>query len=462
MIIFGMVSASVLSCDYNSNSAVYTDLISDTGVPLNSAPDVPPVAKYTDDGRRVITIGTWYDLYYISKHSDIHDDPNLSDPVTAQMRLDNMRGVEKKYGIVLNSVNLTYDGLIESINSSVPQKDPDVDVYEIELTSGIAPLIKDYAVSLEEMGIIGDKEEPDPSVIRTMKLPGQTETYLFSSAAQGVSNAYVLAFNMDMIRKAGLENPQDLYDRGEWTWDKWREYLKILTKDTNGDGMPEIYGYSGYWTNLLTNLLFSNNAEIASGEKENLSSPATIEVLKFIDDIYNKDKTARPWDDSNWDINNSLYGDGLSAFWIGADWIFNEFGGKDLPFEIGVVPWPCGPSGDKSHNSCVQTTTKWYFIPKNVKDPKLVYNVIYDWTNWYNGDLDVAKNDTWSREMYMNGRNYAYAQMMASKPGFDMWQFIDSDYKFSLVPMISGKETVDDVVKNNSNFFQNGIDEYFK
>ena len=31
------------------------------------------------------------------------------------------------------------------------------------------------------------------------------------------------AWNKQMLEDAGLENPNDLYARGEWTWDKWRE-----------------------------------------------------------------------------------------------------------------------------------------------------------------------------------------------------------------------------------------------
>lgn len=47
--------------------------------------------------------------------------------------------------------------------------------------------------------------------------------------------------NLRMLREASI----DIYgmvDRGEWTWDKAEELGKRLTKDTNGDGTPDIYG----------------------------------------------------------------------------------------------------------------------------------------------------------------------------------------------------------------------------
>jgi ABC-type glycerol-3-phosphate transport system substrate-binding protein len=295
--------------------------------------------------------------------------------------------------------------------------------------------------------------------MKYLTLTGQNESYLFAPSKSGAVEAYVLAFNKELLRKAKLENPQDLYDRGEWTWDKWREYLFALTRDTNSDGIIDVYGYSGYWTNLLTNLLLSNGAGIAQGLKETLDDPKTRETLEFINSLYRKDKTARPWDKSNWEINNRLYAEGLSGFWIGADWIFYGQGYK-LPFEYGVVPWPRGPHGSFTANRHSLPMGNWYFIPKGVEDPRLVYDVMYDWTNWYSGDLRIGASDEWSRLMYGTERNYQYATMMASRPGFDLWDTLGTG--FSLLSMITGEESPDDVISLYKQRIQDALDNYFK
>ena len=416
-------------------------------------------ARYTEDGRRIITIGTWYDRYYFSKHSSIEDDPELANPETAQIRLDRMRELEQKYNIVLDTVNLTFNGVQESINTSIPQGAPDVDIYEVDVQFGIPAALNGYAISLEEMGLQGTDVFATQQVMTHLSLLGQDQSFLFAPASTGGIGAYVLAFNLDMLRAAGLENPQDLYDRGEWTWAKWREYLQELTVDTDSDGVPEVYGFGGYWTNLLGNLLMSNGTGIASGQRETLSSPEALEVLEFIHTIYTEDKTARPWDHSNWNINNELYAAGLSGFWIGADWLFGEQGGAELPFEIGVVPWPCGPSGDPETNRHSQPKGNWYFIPKGVENPRLVYDVLYDWINWYDGDLDLGVDLDWSRSMYMTDRNFSYAQMMDTRPGFDMWENLGVD--FSIVPMTQGELTPQELADQNSALFQDALDRYF-
>ena len=428
--------------------------------PMVSARASEGTAKYTSDGKRIIVIGTWYNQFYFSRHTDIADDPKLSFPVTAQMRLDNLRRVEAERNILLDYANLTFDGVQESMHSSIPDGAPDVDIYEVDLQFGIPAVMDGYAVSLEEMGLEDTDVFTEQKVMKYLKLPGQRESYLFSPAATGGTNAYVLAYNMDMLAECGLENPQDVYDRGEWTWDVWRTYLRALTRDIDEDGITDIYGYSGYWTYMLRNLLFANGTTIASGPAETLSSPQTQEVLSFIASLYNEEKVARPWDGSNWDINNSLYAAGLSGFWIGADWLFDEQGGQNLPFEIGVVPWPCGPSGDPQTNSHSQPSGNWYFVSRGIAEPRFAYDVLFDWMNWYDGDLSVGVDMRWSLNMYMSERNFAYATMMDSRPGFDLWESLG--VTFDMSAMLDGEVSPADITAEFAPKFQAALDEYFR
>ena len=448
-------SKDIPAVNESTNESTLTPNISGISLPQQAAS-----VRLNENGARIITIGTWYDIYYVSKHDDINDDPQLADPQSAQIRLDNLRATEEKYNVELRYVNLTFDGIQESINTSVLAGEPDVDIYEVDIKFGIPAVLKGYAVSLEEMGLQDTDVFTTQHVFKYLSLMDQEQTYLFTPITGGAVSAYVLAFNMDMINAAGLDNPQDLYDRGEWTWTKWREYLKALTRDTDSDGKTDIYGFSGYWIQLLTNLLFSNGTGIAAGETETLSSGETYEVLDFIYSIYNDDKTARPWDDLNWSINNELYASGRSGFWVGADWLFQEQGGSELPFEIGVVPWPCGPSGDHETNRHSTPQTKWYLIPDGVSDPRLIYDVIFDWVNWYDGNLDIGYSLDWSRDMYMNERNFEYAMFMDSRPGFDLWENLGIE--FSLTTMMKGDMKPNDVVDRYRYLYQDALDSYFK
>lgn len=41
-------------------------------------------------------------------------------------------------------------------------------------------------------------------------------------------------FNENLISESGLENPAELWFKGEWTWSKFEEYTKQLQNYLNG------------------------------------------------------------------------------------------------------------------------------------------------------------------------------------------------------------------------------------
>ncbi|MDR2532256.1 MAG: extracellular solute-binding protein [Oscillospiraceae bacterium] len=412
-----------------------------------------------DDGSpRRITVGTWFDVYYTSAHTSPYDNPEVTDPDLAQMQIDNMRAIEERYNVRFEFVNLTWNGVQESIATSIMAGMPDCDIYQADLQFGIPTVLSGLAIGLESEAIGLDQTADvfsDMQVMRALNL-NQPETYLFASSLVTALDVYPLSFNLDMIKANNLENPQDLWDRGEWTWDKWREYLRVLTDTDRG-----IYGWSGYWNRLLENLLFSNDTTIASGPRTTVTDSRTIQVFQLIYDIYNTDRTGRPWDDSDWDINNNLYAEGRSGFFIGADWLFGEQGGAELPFEIGVVPWPIGPSGNKDTNFHGAVGGNWYFIPRGVENPRLVYDVMYDWMNWYNYEVEIAVDMEWTMNRYMTERNFEYAFMMNQKTGFDIWNNLGLGDDFSMEQIMDGEMTAAQYAATVEQIIQDALDNFF-
>ncbi len=430
---------------------------------VTQAVDKAPTEAVKSGEKRTITVGTWYDHYYTSDHKEITDNPNVTDEETAKMQLDNIRAIEEKYNIELKFVNLTWDGTVESINTSIMAGVPECDIYEVDLQFGIPAVLNGYATDLKSV-IPGDNDIfGDQTVLSYMDLSdmGKDGCYLFKQTAVNL-NPYPLAFNMDMIEEANLENPQDLYDRGEWTWAKFREYLLALTKDKDGDSVTDVYGYGGWWTNLLNQMLMSNGTHIAGSTTTGVDSPATIEVFDFIYNMYNVDKVAKPWNQDDWNINTSVYADGIIAFWPTAAWVMGEYGGSDLSFEIGVVPWPVGPSGSFENNKHNITAGSYYFVPKGVKDPELVYNVFYDWTNWYDGDTELRDDTEWFENQMITERNFNYLKDMGTKEQFDIWGSLGLGDNFSLVPLLYGEKTASQLAEESKLVVQDALDTYFK
>ena len=74
---------------------------------------------YNEGETRTIRVGTWYDHYYDSTHTDIYENPSVSDLDQAQAQFDVVKEVEEKYNVKIEFVNLTWDGIQESINTSI-------------------------------------------------------------------------------------------------------------------------------------------------------------------------------------------------------------------------------------------------------------------------------------------------------------------------------------------------------
>lgn len=418
----------------------------------------------SSDGHRVIRIGTWYSHFYDSTHTSIDDNPNYDDPDEAQMQFDNLKAVEEKYDVEIEFVNLTFNGVRESINTSILAGQPDCDIYEVDLQFGIPAALNGFATNLDDVLPASADILNDQEIFSKVDLGTGDGTYLFRTvtASSQLEDTYMLAYNKQMLDEAGLEDPNALYEKGEWTWDKWREYMLALTQDTDGDGVTDVYGYGATWTALFTNLLMSNGTGVAMGPTESFSSPEVAEVLDFIYNMYNVDHIARPWNAEDWDSNQNAYMDGKVAFFIDAAWISNANQDSELSFDVTWCPWPIGPSGNQETNA-LKSAAKGnaWMIPAGVKDPEFVYNVFEDWANWYDGDTELRDgNLTWWEDSAVTEENYAVMEYMGTRGSVDVWEALGLEWDFTA--LLSGEMTAAQFQETYKQSVQDALDGFYQ
>ncbi len=418
----------------------------------------------SSQGHRVIKVGCWYPHYYDSTHTSIDDNPSYDDPDEAQTQFDNLKAVEEKYDVEIEFVNLTFDGVKESINTSILAGQPDCDIYEVDLQFGIPAALNGFATNLEEVLPADADVVSDHEVFSKVDLGTGDGTYLFRSVtgSSQLEDTYMLAYNKQMLDEAGLDDPNALYEKGEWTWDKWREYMLALTQDTDGDGVTDVYGYGGVWTVLFSNLLMSNGAGVAMGPTESFSSPACAEVLDYIYNMYNVDHIARPWNEEDWDSNQNAYMDGKVAFFIDAAWISDANKNSELSFDVTWCPWPVGPSGNQDTNF-LKSAAKGnaWMIPAGVNDPEFVYTVFEDWANWYQGDTDLRDgNLTWWEDAAITEENYAVMEYLGTRGGVDVWESLGLEWEFP--KLLSGEMTAAQFQETYKQSVQDALDGFYQ
>lgn len=431
----------------------------------------------TDGETRTITIGVWWDIYYDSTHETLEDDPSYTGSVADQMRFDVVEAVEKAYNVKFEYVNLTYTGITESINTSILAGTPECDIYLCDLGMGIPAAMNGLALDLSTVLPADADILSDQTVLNYLDLGDGKVCLMKQVLGQNTVEATMpLAFNKQMLDNANLEDPRELYKRGEWTWDKFVEYCQILTQDTDGDGVVDQYGFTGFKEDVFSLLLMSNGASIAAGNTEGLSSAATVEALDFYSKLYNEYNVCEPytWDD-NGDVMRWTYRNGNIAFWPSAAWIaannadydWDGSVGSTLAFDTVYVQWPVGPSGNKDTNKAKLTSGSFWFIPNNVKDPELVYNVFEALSNWYLDDVSVRddKETMWwwyastAKDEQLQEDNFNTMFEIGTREQFDVYQSLGVSW--DLEALIKGEITGSQFAETYRQLFQDAIDSYF-
>ncbi|MCR5585391.1 MAG: extracellular solute-binding protein [Lachnospiraceae bacterium] len=421
-------------------------------------------AKTTEKRTNDIYIGTWWMQHYDSADTKLEDS---SDYLVAQEKEDddentkaekavnrkqletrfaNVKKIEEKYGIKFFWKNLTYQGVKESINTSILAGTPDCDIYLTNAELAIPAQANGYAIDLKEL-LPADHDLFTDQVVMSYLDLGDGKACILKRQG-GMANTHPLAFNVQLLEENNLEDPRVLWERGEWTWDKFNEYLVALTQDTDGDGQVDQYGFAGYPVDYLEELMLSNGANIAANKTEGLSDSKMTEVLQQIYDMNNTWNVCLPVDrDANENDIRLKYRNGNIAFWMGDVWLNQQsgsdydwdgsLGGKTLPFDMAYMHWPVGPSGNAETDPMLNDVDgELYIIPAGVEDPLTVFNLLYDLWNWYDGDT-VVRDDPATLNWWIDasGRTDEYRQAnfktqteIMAKTTVDLWKSLGVNY----------------------------------
>ena len=64
--------------------------------------------------------------------------------------------------------------------------------------------------------------------------------YVYTNYA--ITAPYLIIYNATVFNEEALETPTELFNKGEWTYDKFLEYMAHFTRDTDGDGEIDQWG----------------------------------------------------------------------------------------------------------------------------------------------------------------------------------------------------------------------------
>ncbi len=126
--------------------------------------------------------------------------------------------------------------------------------------------------SVEEMkqkGIVGFDH---PQLTADLDLVYDTFTYKGSHYAFATNDAEadMMFINEDLFKKYNVKSPTEYYNEGVWNWETFEKCASELTRDTDGDGANDVWGYWGWDGNFAINA--------AGGELVTLADDGTLKV----------------------------------------------------------------------------------------------------------------------------------------------------------------------------------------
>lgn len=102
----------------------------------------------------------------------------------------------------------------------------------------------------------------------------------------------VTVYNHDAFIEAGLLTPHQMWQNRTWSWDTAVDAGQRLTKDLDGDGAIDRWGYNPTYRWLdwaVGSIIYDGGGEIITSDlkKCKMNDPDTVATLKWVHDVYN-------------------------------------------------------------------------------------------------------------------------------------------------------------------------------
>lgn len=213
-----------------------------------------------------------------------------------------------------------------------------------------------------------------------------------------------LFYNKTLFEEAGIDLPSGFdssgADYGNWDLDEFLEIAKALTRDTDGDGKVDQFGFFTSTDMFQLNVWirgFGGWDYAKDGKTFLFDSPEAMEAIQYVYDlIYEHHVFPTPSE-----ITDMMFDTGRVAMWLTGVWGKRARGRVGDRFEIGGVPMAKGPAGHLGLGSMFEFDP--LCIYKNCEHPEAAF----EWLKWMtnqesgirlaeHGMAPGARPDVWS------------------------------------------------------------------
>ena len=307
----------------------------------------PTEVPYRDLGGMEFIVGTYWNP----------SEDYVRIPEWNQDLFHSRRELMEKYNFSMREKMVAgWGDMVDEYVSSVENGEPMAHVVKLDYLFVAEPMKKGLFYDLATLGEFDFSEDKWNDSVRELMTVGD---HVYGMKAGASEPRGGVIFNKRLFEEAGLDPnlPYDLQASGEWTWSKFEELCKILTRDTDGDGQTDVYATVSQGAATIQCLVASTGSGFVEKDEKgmlynNLESGEVTDALNFAVDLYQKGYEMPQPEDSQWDYFMPAFQEGKAAMQFGEAYRcspVNEYG-DCMEDNVGFV-MPPKPDGAEGYHS---------------------------------------------------------------------------------------------------------------
>ncbi len=342
LLMLTIVVASFAACGEKKTDDAKTEATPTTAPAAEEAtPEATPTPELARNLNGIaITVGDWWSTGEETEATTQKEEDQRA--YRAQIQTD--------HNFTLEQVSLGgWAEYAEIFITSTMSGDPAADIFIMDQAMVPEPIKQGLCYPVSDIPSFDFTDEKWNSSIRD-SYTQEGVTYAFSEEKD--TPGLGVFWNKRLFEEAGLDADllYDLQKNGEWTWDKFHELAKQLTKDTNSDGVNDTYGISTWQREIVKAAVFSNgtdyvrfNEETGRYENNQLSDDYLAAVQLGVD-LYAEGLIMPQPEGAEYTFFVDAFATGQAAM-CSTEW-YRHTSFQEMEDDWGFVFFPVGPSAN--------------------------------------------------------------------------------------------------------------------
>jgi len=367
-----------------------------------------------------------------------------------------------KYNIGgINMLTTPWEEIYNTAKSRLLSGDSTYDIWYLGHTFP-HPLLKDNAL-YPVSDILGmdyyESLPPVKKMVADVMTLDQDKRYYVADFGSDFFNYIYVYWNKDLFERQGLPDLYELYQAGEWTYEKMEEIAKKATLDKDNDGTIDQWGIGRIHHK---DWMLSNGGSYLEWEDSQLKvamGDDVIYALSVLSKWKNVDKILKSANYEDDETIMNLFFEGNAAMTTAAPW---ELWPDAMEDRYSVVPLPKGPDTDE--HSFYQMSASGYYLPLNSAEPEKMIKFIQEisprdqYEYIVQGTIPDIVIDEESAMVLMesvqNPNDHSFYEAIFGSEETNFWQVLDD--------IVAGKKSASTAIDEIKPSVQASVDEYNK